>query len=257
MYVTDECPVCFENNTLFLDACGHTICYKCYNHIKNKDGDCPMCRTKIRSYYYIPTKSWFIKSEYDVGELAPYFKALYNQVDVKYSCTYELISEYFKYLSKLSSCTPPLEIAQLWRLHTEDVNNYKSACMLLVGKYIECPININLSEVDNTIECYNKHFGQIEFEYLHIWEKSLCSSNDADYKCICVKNATGLNTTVYVILDIYVYEFKIILRNKGYGHEDYTRIIWNGKQLQDEKKLSNYGIKTMDTLYLFGVLRGC
>jgi len=45
---TIECPVCMEKITkdtgMKMASCGHPLCYKCFEEVKNINNKCPICR---------------------------------------------------------------------------------------------------------------------------------------------------------------------------------------------------------------------
>jgi hypothetical protein len=111
-----ECPICYEIilNPYYLKSCSHSLCEKCYRHVKQTSTEiypfrvptvkivpiqCPLCRTKEDilvnpKEYPVEYKQWLElmmhendrgDSWYSVQTMGPSMKAWRN--DLKYAST--------------------------------------------------------------------------------------------------------------------------------------------------------------------------
>ena len=44
MIMIDECPICYNNDTLCTLKCNHKMCSLCLNQVANTNRKCPFCR---------------------------------------------------------------------------------------------------------------------------------------------------------------------------------------------------------------------
>lgn len=72
-----------------------------------------------------------------------------------------------------------------------------------------------------------------------------------------IKTMTGRTLTVSMGKDDTVLAVKQWLRGAGAGNVEDMRLLFSGKQLEDDKTLRQYGVSRECTLHLVSRLRGC
>ncbi|CDQ66379.1 unnamed protein product [Oncorhynchus mykiss] len=73
---------------------------------------------------------------------------------------------------------------------------------------------------------------------------------------VFLKNEKGQTHTYEVVSGETVTQFKAKVQNKEGVPADQQRLIHEGKQLDDRKKLEDYGVRNLSTIHLTLRLRG-
>ncbi|CAF1087003.1 unnamed protein product [Adineta steineri] len=86
-------------------------------------------------------------------------------------------------------------------------------------------------------------------------DKNINNGSSCDF-WILVKTLTGNTTTLKVNSEMNITTIKELIQDVGGSHCDQQCLIFNGKQLEDHKTLSDYNISDESTLHLILRLRG-
>ncbi len=184
---------------------------------------------------------------------------------MKQSDALDICIEYARFLELkvITECdgdllSPPDLIDQVWHLHILDTDNYHHDCEYILGTS-GCHVTHNpdnaydprskiIFRCENTVLAYRKRFG-LKLELAHIWKFKL---TDAWSIPIGDKDKEPIDDR-----DEHTAQ-KIRNAHKTRKHsEDQQRLIFKGKQLNNEFTIDNYGITKSDVIHLVLRLRGC
>jgi hypothetical protein len=73
---------------------------------------------------------------------------------------------------------------------------------------------------------------------------------------ICIKSLTGKETSINVHHKMIVSELKDIIEKMDQTPIDQQRLVYNGKQLEDERTLDYYGINAESVVHIILRIRG-
>lgn len=212
-------------------------------------GDCPTYVEKIEDNY----DSEVIVRRKRFSTFEKIVKRVTLNLHMKPEDAFDLCVEYTKFLELkvMTYCygdllSPPDLIDQVWHLHILDTDNYHYDCEYLLGTsdhIVHSPDNAYdptskiIYRCENTVLAYRKRFGLIA---THIWKFKLIGDKDP------------INDR-----DLYT-AHRIRNAHKMQKHsEDQQRLIFKGKELENEFTVDSYGITESDILHLALRLRGC
>ncbi|KAI7840523.1 hypothetical protein COHA_005822 [Chlorella ohadii] len=98
--------------------------------------------------------------------------------------------------------------------------------------------------------------GVVRFDGSYLWELSPAYDTGPDGPQLFVKTLTGKTVTVCFSPDSRIEEVKQAVFEQEGAHVDQQRLIFEGKQLEDDRTLASYGIEADCTLHLVLRLRG-
>lgn len=284
------CPICQENDSnTYFNVCGHSICNVCTQSYENDI--CCICK-QINTHLIKMTKKdhdyFFDNIDSMIKEL---FRKLYRQVvdaidsynkeinsDKK---LYELCVEYYQFLCLLHlnnnnnaeiKLSPPNMIDIIWHEHLLDNQSYNTVCMNMCGyvlfHYPENSFKSNKVDyqlrLDKSIELYKRTYGEEIPEW--IWS----STEVKDYKIVVsnpklntklihlfVRMLSGRTVEFDVPSGSTIEDLKKIIYDREGISTCQQRLIFAGKQLQDEYTLEDYNIRDSCTLHMVLKLSGC
>ncbi|XP_029618957.1 ubiquitin-like protein ISG15 [Salmo trutta] len=106
--------------------------------------------------------------------------------------------------------------------------------------------NISLSDDSKTLSDYGLHSGS----------KLTLLITEPTHIQVFLKNEKGQTHTYEVVSGETVTQFKAKVQNKEGVPANQQRLIHEGKQLDDGKKLEDYGVRNLSTIHLTLRLRG-
>lgn len=274
--IDKECMICYEQKDIkTVYSCKHWICSECFAK-QNFDSQitCCYCSKMIPHTVEIFTN----KSNLDFPDkYKKYYSELYQLI--RFVRTDEpldphshkkiilMINEYHKWLTIAGdygsdNLSPSPMIKNIWFIHKATYPNYKEVCELICGKYItEESYNIfhkpayteKLHKIANTVTKYNELFSEMNKE---IWNYTFTPKNPFSGNIVIEDTCHGV-TSLPFDLNMEVQDLKKMIEDCLGIPDDQQRLIFAGKQLEDYRKLDDYGIKTDSKLYLVLRLKGC
>lgn len=220
--------------------------------------DCPTYVEQIEDNY---NESEVVVRRKRFSTFEKIVKRVTLNLHMKREDAFDLCVEYTKFLELkvMTHCdgdllSPPDLIDQVWHLHILDTDNYHYDCEYLLGTsdhIVHSPDNAydSISKIiyrcENTVLAYRKRFGLKPKS--HIWKFKL-----TDAWNIPIGDKDPLDDRDWHTAH------RIRNAHKTQKHsEDQQRLIFKGKQLENEFTVDSYGITESDILHLVLRLRGC
>lgn len=267
-----ECQMCNDNKTsVFFDKYGHSFCNKCSKKMTNKN--CCFCKNKNNKLLNVKNKNYEYYFDNVDPSLKNYFKILYCQIvdtigKKRNNKLYDLCVEYYKFLqllhlndnnNNINKLSPSCFIDKIWHEHLLDNKNYTEVCNLICGYTLYYyPENDYKKNIKGYTERFNQTISLYEKTFMNdmekwIWEPIYNEPNEIQ---LFIKTLTGITITIYAPYNSTIQMVKNIIEKKeGISVKD-QRLIFAGRQLENDKTLKDYGINEHFTIHLVTRLRG-
>jgi ubiquitin len=190
-----------------------------------------------------------------------------------------LVDEYLKFLLlksiakdvDASELSPSGEVDAIWHLHLLDTKSYMAACKCLNVSFIhhnpDGRRNAHLQQrrLSRTRSLYQQVFGYSP--HPDFWGEIAGVSDEvagailvhverAEQFQIFVKTLTGKTFTVDVLSSFLILHLKFLIQATDGIPPGQQRLFYQGRQLDDERTLSDYNIREGSILHLVLRLRG-
>lgn len=271
----DKCSICLnKNSNVYFDDCKHCFCNNCIYDLNYK---CALCNT-LNNKTMQCSKTTHYFNNLEIKDL---FKILYAHtheslglLDYSHEFRYNLYIEYHKWLTLLiendnnnnpEKLSPSNLIDQLWHAHILDLKNYIDVCMAMNNEilihYVENGFEAGKNKYSErfykTMVMYDKKYGNISKKLESIWKPSYKLTNAGKNMHIFFRSISGVTITVLINECAYVSELKEIIQQKEKVSACSIRLMYGGKQLQDDYLLKSYGISECSSVDVMGRLCGC
>ena len=259
----EPCPVCLEHSHFkcVYDICHHWICAKCHPNTT----ECCICKQKSE----IKLFKYSIHNYFDL--LGPDIKNCFKQLYIKINDTigqelhveanktilYDLCVEYHKWLQLLhindnnnnpEKLQPPKYIDQIWKEHMLDIPSYSTVCNAICGSVLYYYAEKN--NLNKTVKLYEDTFGPITSPIMWAFKEEISATKISAIK-IFVMTEKELGLPADVLSTTTVYKIKEMIKDVTNCNPTDINLVWNGKQLIDDRTMKDYDIQNNSIFHLF------
>lgn len=274
------CQKCTNGiTTVAFDKCGHTICQSCSKNVI--DYTCIFCRCQNTKLIY--TNDICVEDKYFFDKMPvfikKYFKKLYCQTidtigkDIESkNGLYILCIEYYKFLNLLhlndnnnnaNKLSPSNLIDRMWHEHLLDNESYNDVCESICGYVLfHYPENSFVINIDNYAERFRNSIDLYERTYTNkripwIWNESHVQDLDDPIQIFVKKLGWSDPLSITVNKNSAVYKIMKAIEDIDSIPTTQQRLLFKGKLLESDTKISEYGIGNKDAINMILRLGGC